>query len=83
MSINAFTTGNPWLGTKLLGFSIGRDLGAWVEYREGFGGSKGVVNPRVSVLAVFFFFFVIPFLDSIPCTPCLAVGYIYRYIFRI
>ena len=27
-SSNAFTTGNPFLGTKLLGFSIGRGLGA-------------------------------------------------------
>ena len=27
-SINSQTTGNPFLGTKLLGFSIGRGLGA-------------------------------------------------------
>ena len=26
--VNAFTTGNPFLGTKLLGFSIGRGSGA-------------------------------------------------------
>ena len=26
--VNPFTTGNPFLGTKLLGFSIGRDSGA-------------------------------------------------------
>ena len=26
--INPFTTGNPFLGTKLLGFSIGRGSGA-------------------------------------------------------
>ena len=26
--LNPFTTGNPFLGTKLLGFSIGRGLGA-------------------------------------------------------
>ena len=26
--VNPFTTGNPFLGTKLLGFSIGRGSGA-------------------------------------------------------
>ena len=33
-----FTTGNPFLGTKLLGFSIGSGSGA----PKGFGGSEGV-----------------------------------------
>ena len=28
MGVNPFTTGNPFLGTKLLGFSIGRGSGA-------------------------------------------------------
>ena len=28
VEVNPFTTGNPFLGTKLLGFSIGRGLGA-------------------------------------------------------
>ena len=35
--LNPFTTGNPFLGTKLLGFSIGRIS----------GGSKGV-DPKSS-----------------------------------
>ena len=29
--LNPFTTGNPFLGTKLLGISIGRGLGALKE----------------------------------------------------
>ena len=28
LDMNPFTTGNPFLGTKLLGFSIGRGSGA-------------------------------------------------------
>ena len=36
LSFNAFTTGNPLSGTKLLGFSIGR----------GFGALKGLLNAR-------------------------------------
>ena len=28
MTFNPFTTGNPFLGTKLLGYSIGRGSGA-------------------------------------------------------
>ena len=34
--LNPFTTGNPFLGTKLLGFSIGRGL----------GGLKGLISPK-------------------------------------
>ena len=37
--INPCTTGNPFLGTKLLGFSIGR----------GSGALKGLKIPRVYV----------------------------------
>ena len=32
--INPFTTGNPFLGTKLVGFSIGRDSGTLKGLRE-------------------------------------------------
>ena len=36
IGINPFTTGNPFLGTKSLGFSIGRGLGA----RKGLKSNK-------------------------------------------
>ena len=42
--LNPFTTGNPFLGTKLLGFSIGR----------GSGALKGLRNPRPSKFHSFF-----------------------------
>ena len=37
--VNPFTTGNPFLGTKLLGFSIGR----------GSGVPKGLSHPTLEV----------------------------------
>ena len=36
LGYNPFATGNPFLGTKLLGFSIGR----------GSGALKGLTNPE-------------------------------------
>ena len=34
--LNPFTTGNPFLGTKLLGFSVGRGSGVLKGLREGY-----------------------------------------------
>ena len=38
--LNAFTTGNPFLGTKLLGFSIGRGSGALKGVKSRAGKKK-------------------------------------------
>ena len=41
--LNPFTTGNPFLGTKLLGFSMGRGLGAV----KGLNSDQFALTPRV------------------------------------
>ena len=46
---NPFTTGNPFLGTKLLGFSIGR----------GSGALKGLTRKRRKSNIIFFFIVIL------------------------
>ena len=41
---NPFTTGNPFLGTKSLGFSIGRDLGALKGLRKALKGIRSGIS---------------------------------------
>ena len=47
--VNPFTTGNPFLGTKLLGFSVGRGSGALKGLRYPcHGGTQACPGPRFS-----------------------------------
>ena len=43
-ALNPFTTGNPFLGTKLLGFSIGRGSGALEGLTTPFTFERGVTT---------------------------------------
>ena len=52
LGLNAFTTGNPFSGTKLIGFSIGRGFGALkgLRFTSGRGSvdllSRSTVDPH-------------------------------------
>ena len=60
--LNPFTTGNPFLGTKSLGFSIGRDSGAL----------KGLTQNRRNVV-IFIILALLIFILAIVLRPSMGL----------